>query len=289
MADARPETAGHSAGMAALTLGALGVVFGDIGTSPLYALQAVFAADDGAVKPTPGDVYGIISLVVWSVTLIVSIKFVTFIMRADNDGEGGVMALVGLVRRAAIPGTRVKAGLVFIGLAGVALFYGDGMITPAISVLSAVEGVKVAAPSLSVDRAADRPRSPHRPVRDPAFRHPCGRTAVRPGDDRLVSHARGRRREPPCPPPADHPRDLPEVRGGLLREPSDDRVHLARLRRADRHRRRGAVRRHGPLRPPPDQPRVVPHRLPRADDQLHGPGITDPRRPPRRSRTPSTC
>ena len=137
------------AGMAALTLGALGVVFGDIGTSPLYALQAVFAADDGAVKPTPGDVYGIISLVVWSVTLIVSIKFVTFIMRADNDGEGGVMALVGLVRRFIVRGSRLKPTLVFIGLAGVALFYGDGMITPAISVLSAVEGVKVAAPSLS--------------------------------------------------------------------------------------------------------------------------------------------
>jgi KUP system potassium uptake protein len=134
--------------MAALTLGALGVVFGDIGTSPLYALQAVFAADGGAVKPTEGDVYGIISLVVWSVTLIVSIKFVTFIMRADNDGEGGVMALVGLVRRIPMSGRRLKGLLVAVGLAGVALFYGDGMITPAISVLSAVEGVKVAAPSL---------------------------------------------------------------------------------------------------------------------------------------------
>ena len=112
MADAPTRTAGHSAGMAALTLGALGVVFGDIGTSPLYALQAVFAADGGAVKPTTGDVYGIISLVVWSVTLIVSIKFVTFIMRADNDGEGGVMALVGLVRRIAMRGTAVKPALV---------------------------------------------------------------------------------------------------------------------------------------------------------------------------------
>jgi len=147
MATKAVPRSGHSAGMAALTLGALGVVFGDIGTSPLYALQAVFAADDGAVKPTPGDVYGIISLIVWSVTLIVSIKFVTFIMRADNDGEGGVMALVGLIRRHLTSGTRLKAGLVLIGLAGVALFYGDGMITPAISVLSAVEGVKVAAPA----------------------------------------------------------------------------------------------------------------------------------------------
>jgi KUP system potassium uptake protein len=134
--------------MAALTLGALGVVFGDIGTSPLYALQAVFAADDGAVKPTEADVYGIISLVVWSITLIVSIKFVTFIMRADNEGEGGIMALVALVRRAGLHRPAVKAALVLAGLFGVALFYGDGMITPAISVLSAVEGIEVAAPGL---------------------------------------------------------------------------------------------------------------------------------------------
>jgi KUP system potassium uptake protein len=145
----RAPAARHHAGQAALTLGALGVVFGDIGTSPLYALQAVFAADDGAVKPTEGDVYGIISLVVWSVTLIVSVKFVTFIMRADNDGEGGIMALVALVRRAGLHRPMVQAALVAAGLFGVALFYGDGMITPAISVLSAVEGIEVVAPSLA--------------------------------------------------------------------------------------------------------------------------------------------
>ncbi|MDW5596961.1 potassium transporter Kup [Conexibacter stalactiti] len=139
---------GRQAAPFALALGALGVVFGDIGTSPLYALQTVFAADDGAVKPTEGDVYGVISLIVWSVTLIVSIKFVTFIMRADNGGEGGIMALVALVKRTAMGQPRLKAALIFAGLFGVALFYGDGMITPAISVLSAVEGVEVAAPSL---------------------------------------------------------------------------------------------------------------------------------------------
>ncbi|MDO8209548.1 potassium transporter Kup [Conexibacter sp. CPCC 206217] len=148
MSDPRAqERHGHAAPFA-LALGALGVVFGDIGTSPLYALTAVFAADDGAVKPTEGDVYGIISLVVWSITLIVSIKFVTFIMRADNDGEGGIMALVALVRRARLRRPWVKAALVIAGLFGVALFYGDGMITPAISVLSAVEGIEVAAPGL---------------------------------------------------------------------------------------------------------------------------------------------
>jgi KUP system potassium uptake protein len=133
----------------ALAIAALGVVFGDIGTSPLYAIGAVFTADDAAVKPTPGDVYGVISLVAWSLTLMVSIKFVIFIMRADNEGEGGVMALFALLRRAQIRNPRIKLALLSAGLIGVALFYADGMITPAISVLSAVEGVKVAAPSLS--------------------------------------------------------------------------------------------------------------------------------------------
>ena len=85
--------------MAALTFGALGVVFGDIGTSPLYALQTVFAADHHAVRPTQAGVYGVISLVFWTITIIVSIKYVTFIMRADNEGEGGIMALIALVQR----------------------------------------------------------------------------------------------------------------------------------------------------------------------------------------------
>jgi KUP system potassium uptake protein len=135
-------------GMAALALGALGVVFGDIGTSPLYALQTVFSADNHAVKPTEGDVYGVISLVFWSITVIVSIEFVTFIMRADNDGDGGIMALIALVQGVSLRGRRAKAALIVVGMFGVALFYGDGMITPAISVLSAVEGLEVASPSL---------------------------------------------------------------------------------------------------------------------------------------------
>src|SRR4051794_29305678 len=112
-------------------------------------MQAVFSVNDHAVKPTPGDVYGVISLVAWSLTLMVSVKFVTFIMRADNDGEGGVMALFALLRRAGLRSRRIRGGLLTAGLIGVALFYADGMITPAISVLSAVEGVKVAAPGLA--------------------------------------------------------------------------------------------------------------------------------------------
>src|SRR6201999_2994992 len=144
----RAREARRQLGMAALTLGALGVVFGDIGTSPLYALQTVFPADHGAVKPTEQDVFGVISLVFWSITLIVSIEFVLFIMRADNDGEGGILALIAKIEMTKLDSRQVKMALIAIGMFGVALFYGDGMITPAISVLSAVEGVKVVEPSV---------------------------------------------------------------------------------------------------------------------------------------------
>jgi KUP system potassium uptake protein len=138
----------HRSGVAALTLGALGVVFGDIGTSPLYALQTVFHADHGAVPTSQSAVYGVLSLVFWAVTIIVSIKYVTFIMRADNDGEGGIMALIALIGRAGLASRSAKVVLIALGIFGAALFYGDGMITPAISVLSAVEGLEVVSPSL---------------------------------------------------------------------------------------------------------------------------------------------
>src|SRR3954471_15419045 len=140
---------GAKTGMAALTAGALGVVFGDIGTSPLYALQTVFSADHHAVRATQAGVYGVISLVFWTITIIVSVKYVTFIMRADNEGEGGIMALIALIQRGVrLQRRSAKAVLVALGIFGASLFYGDGMITPAISVLSAVEGLEVAAPSL---------------------------------------------------------------------------------------------------------------------------------------------
>lgn len=135
------------AGAAALTLGALGVVFGDIGTSPLYAMQTVFGGAHHAIPVDRAGVFGVISLVFWSVMLVVCVKYLTFIMRADNDGEGGIMALIALVQRA--PQRKGAAGvlLVLLGVFGASLFYGDGMITPAISVLSAVEGLKVISPS----------------------------------------------------------------------------------------------------------------------------------------------
>src|SRR3954463_2007348 len=135
----------HGGAALALAAGALGVVFGDIGTSPLYALQATFTE---AVTPDRQGVYGVISLVFWAITLIVSVKYVTFIMRADNEGEGGIMALIARVQTVKLGGRAAKVALIALGIFGASLFYGDGMITPAISVLSAVEGLKVAAPSL---------------------------------------------------------------------------------------------------------------------------------------------
>jgi KUP system potassium uptake protein len=111
-------------------------------------LQTVFTADSRAVHATSGDVYGVISLVFWSITTIVSVKYLTFIMRADNGGEGGIMALTALVQGAKVKRSKAKLTLITLGILGASLFYGDGAITPAISVLSAVEGVKVAAPGL---------------------------------------------------------------------------------------------------------------------------------------------
>ncbi|TCC35278.1 potassium transporter Kup [Kribbella capetownensis] len=131
-------------------LGVVGVVFGDIGTSPLYAVQTVFSIGGGAVAPTAGDVFGIVSLIFWSITLIVSVKYVVFVMRADNDGEGGVMALAAFLGgQLGGIGRRGVALILGLGILGAALFFGDSIITPAISVLSAVEGLEVASLGLS--------------------------------------------------------------------------------------------------------------------------------------------
>jgi KUP system potassium uptake protein len=141
----------RTAGQAALAVGALGVVFGDIGTSPLYTVQTVFSpSDPHPVKVSHDSIFGVTSLIFWSVMIIVTVTYVTLVMRADNDGEGGIMALTALIRRRAVPGSaRAKAVLAGLGIFGASLFFGDSMITPAISVLSAVEGVEVAAPSVA--------------------------------------------------------------------------------------------------------------------------------------------
>ena len=153
----RARRTSRRSGVAALTLGALGVVFGDIGTSPLYTMKEVFAGPH-ALAANETSVLGVLSLVVWSLTIIVSVKYLTFIMRADNEGEGGIMALIALVQRTRMDSPQAKLALVALGIFGAALFYGDGMITPAISVLSAVEGLEVATPDLESCRRADHRR-----------------------------------------------------------------------------------------------------------------------------------
>ena len=147
---ARRRIPGRTRAQAALTIGAAGVVFGDIGTSPLYAVQTVFnPADPHPVAETQASVYGVISLIFWAVTIVVTLKYVLLVMRADNEGEGGIMALITLIQRGELPGgRRTKVVLAGLGVFGAALFFGDSMITPAISVLSATEGLKVVDPSL---------------------------------------------------------------------------------------------------------------------------------------------
>ncbi|WP_234809178.1 potassium transporter Kup [Mycobacteroides saopaulense] len=134
----------------AVVVAALGVVFGDIGTSPIYTIQTVFnPADPHPVPLNVNNVYGIVSLIFWSVMLIVTLTYVTLVMRADNDGEGGIMALITLLKRwSGARGRGAATVLAGFGLFGAALFFGDSMITPAISVLSAVEGIKVIQPDL---------------------------------------------------------------------------------------------------------------------------------------------
>jgi tRNA pseudouridine55 synthase len=128
------------AALAALTLGALGVVYGDIGTSPLYALKEVFHA--GHVATSPDNILGVLSLIFWTMTIIVSVKYVLLILRADNNGEGGLIAMLALATTAVKDRPQLRSVLMAVGLFGTAIFYGDGVITPAISVLSAVEGLK---------------------------------------------------------------------------------------------------------------------------------------------------
>ncbi len=142
----RSSVAPTGSKLAVLTLGAVGVVYGDIGTSPLYALKEVFA--HGRLPLTPDNIFGILSLVFWTMTVIVSLKYVLLILRADNNGEGGLIAMLALASQAVREKPALRRRLLILGIFGTAIFFGDGVITPAISVLSAVEGLEVAAPGL---------------------------------------------------------------------------------------------------------------------------------------------
>ncbi len=143
-AHASPHSSEHSHDIRVLMLGALGVVFGDIGTSPIYALREALVASSGGEMAAREDVLGVLSLVVWALTIVVTIKYVGFVLRADNRGEGGLLSLMALARSSF---SNRSTLILFIGIIGAGLFYGDAVITPAISVLSAVEGVKVITPA----------------------------------------------------------------------------------------------------------------------------------------------
>jgi KUP system potassium uptake protein len=134
--------------IAALTLAAVGIVYGDIGTSPLYTLKTIFDPVHGLALNTP-NLLGIVSLIFWGLTMIVSLKYVTLVLRADNRGEGGIMALMALALNSVTRSSRWYHPLMLIGVFGATMFYGDSVITPAISVLSAIEGLEVAAPALA--------------------------------------------------------------------------------------------------------------------------------------------
>ncbi|HEU4855846.1 MAG TPA: potassium transporter Kup [Rhodanobacteraceae bacterium] len=148
--DAKPADTGDSAKKAlhVMVIGAIGVVFGDIGTSPLYTFSEAFS-DQHGMPVTTFNVLGILSLVLWSLLIVVALKYITFIMRADNKGEGGIMAMMALAQRATRKHPRTRRLVILAAVLGAALFFGDGVITPSITVLSAVEGLEVAAPQLS--------------------------------------------------------------------------------------------------------------------------------------------
>ena len=193
----------------ALALGALGVVYGDLGTNPLFALAEAFGGEHG-VSPTPQNVLGVLSLIFWALMLVVTLKYLTFVMRASNDGEGGILALLGLIPVKARP-----HALVLVILFGAALLYGDGVVTPAISVLSAVEGLKGVAPNLSSCDRADHDRHPGRPLHGAAQGDAGDRFRLRTSHGGLVPDHRGARRgadrEVPRRPPGARSRATPSA------------------------------------------------------------------------------
>ena len=231
--------------MAKLALGALGIVYGDIGTSPLYAYREAFEGHDLEVNPT--GVIGASSLVIWALIIVISVKYLALVMRADNKGEGGILALTALLGRS-VP-SKAFMFLTTLGIFGTALLYGDGMITPAISVLSAVEGLEGGRTgSASLGHPASRsPSSPYCSWFSgvgPAASARCSARSWWCGSSTLaVLGLRQVVQEPQV------LRGLePALRHRLLPGVHLQRLPGARIDLPGGHRRRGAVRRHGPLR-----------------------------------------
>ncbi len=142
-----PTAQPHSRSFAVLAVAVLGVVYGDIGTSPIYALRETFAGKD-PIPVSPDNVLGVLSLIFWTLILVISLKYMIFVLRADNRGEGGTFALMALLHPERHQDRLGRRALILLGILGASMLYGGAMITPAISVLSAVEGLQVAAPSL---------------------------------------------------------------------------------------------------------------------------------------------
>ena len=188
---APPQPRPSARALLPLTLTTIGVVYGDIGTSPLYTIRECFFGSH-SVPPTPENVLGVLSLIIYALLIVISIKYIAIVMRADNRGEGGILALTALLPTRG-SGQRPDRVLIALGIFGAALLYGDGMITPAITVLGAVEGLKVATPLFDPYVVPIAVVILDRHLRDPAARHAPGRPAVRSGDGAVVHHDRGPR------------------------------------------------------------------------------------------------
>ena len=184
---------------AAAVIGVLGVVYGDIGTSPLYALKASLTH---FTAPGVGraEILGVLSLIFWALVLTVTVKYVALVMRADNNGEGGILALMAVAQRG-IKGSRMRGFMGLVGIGGACLFFGDGVITPAISVLSAVEGLGDRLPRVQTLRHPHLRRRDPLPFRRPGPRHRDDRPPLRPGDGGLVPRHRGAWDDPDRRPP----------------------------------------------------------------------------------------
>jgi hypothetical protein len=267
----------NKSSLAALTLGAIGVVYGDIGTSVLYAIKEIFGS--GHVPFTHDNVYGVLSIVFWTLTVIVSLKYVTLVLRADNGGEGGLIAMLALASQAVKDKPGLRRWLLVIGIFGTSLFYGDGVITPAISVLSAVEGLEVVSPAFKQyvvpitlvvlfalffvqKRGTGGIGKFFGPITVLWFLS----IALL-----ALPHIVG--------PPRDPGRAQPAPRAALHVGAAGHHLHHPGRRGAVRHRWRGAVCRHGPLRQEADPRGLVLHRHALPDHQLLRPGRPAARRP----------
>ena len=279
IATSAPETAaanGHgdahsTAGFRALLLGSIGVVYGDIGTSPLYALREAVVAAGGpaATSADPGVVLGILSMILWALIVVVTLKYVLILLRADNNGEGGTLALMALAQRAV--GNRTGA-IVLLGIISGALFYGDAVITPALSVLSAIEGIKLVTATFDPYVVPLTIGHSGGVVCGSVARHRARRGLLRTRDVHLVRRHRDRGRAA-CPAASPGPAGAQSAARRFVHDPSrHDRIYHARRGVSRRHRRRGALCRSRPFRQEADPDRLARHRAAVAGAELSGAG-----------------